>query len=152
MRRKTNAQKVTEGNPGRRPITADPDSIKGMPAQPPILRGEALAEWRRMISLLDKAGILTTIDGAALTMYCLSWARYVQAEQKLHEQGPVFEANGFLRLSPWAKISDEAAKQCRALLIEFGFTPASRHRVDIQTTITPEADEFSQFVASRNVG
>ena len=105
-----------------------------------------------MIALLNKAGILTTIDGSALTMYCLSWARFVQAEQELASKGPVFEANGFLRLSPWAKISDEAAKQCRALLIEFGFTPASRHRVDIQQVVSTEQDEFAQFVASRNIG
>ena len=143
MRKKSNAQKILEGNPGRRPLTTDPESIKGIPDQPAILQGESLAEWHRMTALLDKAGILTTIDGAALTMYCLAWAKFSQAERELQANGPVFEANGFLRLSPWAK-------QCKALLIEFGFTPASRAKANIQQPAAVIAPKLSKFAASRD--
>ena len=57
-------------------------------------------------------GVLTTIDRAALAAYCQSYAKWVEAEQRLKETPPLLKSpSGYVQQSPWMAISN---KQLRA--------------------------------------
>jgi P27 family predicted phage terminase small subunit len=125
--------KVLAGNPGHRPVNANEPRPKAvLPKCPPVLDGEAKAEWRRMARKLHDLGLLSEIDGAALTTYCLTWARLVDAEGKLRQHGTVvISPNGFPVQSPYLAIATKATEQLVRILVEFGMTPSSRARIHV---------------------
>ena len=68
--------KILEGNPGKRSLTKnEPKPRPVNPTQPDWLLREAKAEWRRVVPELERMGLLTTVDRAALATYCQAWAR-----------------------------------------------------------------------------
>jgi len=104
-----------------------------IPAPPKHLRAEALKEWKRISVELEKLGLIANIDRAALSLYCTSWGRHVDAENKIRElgeRGLVDKTpNGFDVQSAWLNVSNKAMEQCLKYLAEFGMTPAARARV-----------------------
>jgi P27 family predicted phage terminase small subunit len=141
--------KILRGNPGKRAINGrEPKPQGGVPPCPKVLRGEAKKEWRRVTKLLAGLGLVTHLDRSALTLYCQLWARWLEAEGKLNEFGPVIvkpapepkegeepKPPEFVP-NPYLKVSADAGKQLRAMLAEFGLTPSSRSRLQ-----TPGAGE-----------
>lgn len=133
--------KQSAGAGGRRPLPS------GAPTQPPDLRGEALAEWRRVVPVLHDAGILCGVDRAAIVAYCLAWAALVESSQMIlrdgytiaeKQQNSIGQVIGEkLRLNPMCAVQKEAFAQVRAMLAEFGLTPASRVRMDGASDATP---------------
>ena len=70
--------KVLEGNPGRRPINgAEPKPAGDLPTCPAHLGPSAKAEWKRLARDLNRIGLLTMADRAALAVYCQSWGRWM---------------------------------------------------------------------------
>ena len=132
-RPKPTALKVLAGNPGNRPLNkAEPRPRAVLPKCPPVLQGEAKSEWRRMARKLYDLGLLSEIDGAALTTYCLTWARLVDAEGKLRQHGTVvISPNGFPVQSPYLNVATKATEQLVRILVEFGMTPSSRSRIQL---------------------
>lgn len=103
-----------------------------IPQPPESLAGEALAEWHRIAAELCALGLVAAVDRAALVMYCEAWAQFEHARQKiaaLNGNLIVTHKNGFEGPTPWLRIRDQAAEQCRKLLVEFGMSPSSRSRV-----------------------
>lgn len=101
-----------------------------LPACPAHLQGEARREWRRIGRKLLACGLMTEIDGAALALYCTSWARWVEAEGNLVRYGTVIKApSGYPIISPYLSIANTAMAQMTRLLVEFGMSPSSRSRV-----------------------
>ena len=125
--------KLLAGNPGHRPLNEGEPRPRDVPPKcPPILQGEAKAEWRRMSRRLHDAGLLSEIDGAALTTYCLTWARLMDAEEKLRNSGAILQTpNGWLAQSPYLAIATKATEQLVRILVEFGMTPSSRSRIRV---------------------
>lgn len=148
-RPKPTALKLLAGNPGNRPLNAgEPRPRTVLPKCPPVLQGEAKAEWRRMARKLHDAGLLSEIDGAALTTYCLTWARLMDAEEKLRTIGAVVKTpNGWLAHSPYLAIATKATEQLVRILVEFGMTPSSRSRITVpQKAPDPGREEaFERF-------
>ena len=127
--------KILEGNPGRRPLNKKEPKPTGMPTCPRHLSKEAKAEWRRIAKELKTIGLLTTVDRAALAAYCQHWAHWVEAEQKLQEDGIslVYRSpGGMYRKNPWLQVADEAMKGMLSFLGEFGMTPSSRTRIQVE--------------------
>lgn len=137
--------KRLDGNPGKRPLnTSEPAPAVKRPPCPKHLEGEARKEWNRMVRLLVQLRLLTEIDRAALAGYCQAWGRWVEAEGMIRTEGMTIEtAKGNLIQSPYVGIANQAMKQMRAFLIEFGMTPSSRTRV--RTTPMDEGDPYEQF-------
>ena len=123
--------KQQDGNPGRRPIYVDePIAIPGMPDCPPHLDDEARAEWCRTGPLLVKERRMSPSYRAIFAEYCVAWSRWVMAENKVREFGPVHATpNGFLQSSPYLTIARDAFKQLHTALTELGLSPASQARV-----------------------
>ena len=76
--------KLVTGNPGKRAInTQEPVPERILPAPPPELTSEARGEWDRVAGELNRLGLLTGIDRAALAAYCQAYGRWSQAESAI---------------------------------------------------------------------
>ncbi|KKM17277.1 hypothetical protein LCGC14_1677380 [marine sediment metagenome] len=126
--------RVLEGNPSKRPINKDePKPVPKAPGRPDWLLPEAKHEWSRVVPELERLGLLTVVDRAALATYCQAWARYVEAEEKLSQYGGVLKAkqSDYVQVSPYSTISRQNAQIVRAFCGEFGLTPSSRGRMSV---------------------
>jgi len=125
--------KILAGNPGRRPLNEAepaPPVPSSTPYVPRWLDPEAKREWRRITKVLIELGLYTELDRAALIMYCQAWALYVKAQKELATTDLVLTGTkGGQYQSPWLGISNRAHGQLRAMLAEFGLSPAQRARV-----------------------
>ena len=85
------ALKILRGNPGRRPLNRrEPAPARATDlSPPPELTGVAAEEWRRLAPKLSRLGLLTEIDDRALIGYCVTWARWLEAEAHLRDHGMV---------------------------------------------------------------
>lgn len=130
---------------GRNPSEPQPD--KGRPRMPAWLKGTARREWKAIVEMLDRMGILTKVDRNALARYCRLWQRWRKAEEFIEEHGdqyPMKNKKGVtigFRLFPSARMASVLAVELRRLECEFGLTPASR------TRITAEATQAGQSVS-----
>ena len=83
---KPTALKLIDGNPGKRPIVGhEPRPPASRPTCPAHLSASAKAEWKRLAGALNRIGLLTQVDRAALAAYCQAYGRWVEAEKKLAE-------------------------------------------------------------------
>ena len=138
------AWKAMTGNRGRRPLDTQSEARfeSGIPECPDFLDTAARAEWDRITPHLLNAGLLTVVDHAQLAMYCVTYARWRLAEQRLQkfaEQDPdggrglvTKTPNGFDQLGYWAVISNKCQEQLAKHLAEFGLSPVARARVRAQ--------------------
>ncbi len=140
---KPTAQKKLEGNPGKRALNEDePEPSSEMPGCPGWLNKEGKSEWRRVALELNKIGVLTSVDRAALAAYCQWWARWVEAEKVIEEKGATFEDIRIIdtavgeqpivvgvKTRPEVRIAKDASAMMKSYAVELGLTPAARTRV-----------------------
>lgn len=121
---------LLHGNPGHRKRNrSEPQPNICVPTPPTHVRGEALKEWKRIAPELEKLGLISKIDRAALAAYCVAYARWCEAEKELKKGLIVVSPNGYPIPSPYVSIANRALKQIREFATEFGMTPSSRSRV-----------------------
>lgn len=135
-RPKPTALKLIEGNPGKRPINKnEPMPDKALLICPYWLKSDKVAynEWNRIVPELYKLGLLTTVDQAALELYCSQYSIYRQALKDISNEGSLTTSNirNGEKALPQVAIAREAAKTIKALCVEFGLTPSSRSRISI---------------------
>lgn len=144
------------GNPSKLPLADLVDQLQPeveIPGCPPHLLPEARKEWKRITPLLERYGLISKLDRAALSLYCQTWARWVWAEKALQraqriaaekmaaaeEKGEVYTGgdgytvptpNGHMTYSPHWVIANKAMEQVHKYLASFGLDPASRGRVN----------------------
>lgn len=123
--------KLLDANPGKRPLPEHEAAPPPAPSmRPPThLDKEARAEWFRMVKQLTVLGLFTSIDKAALALYCVAWSRWSYAEEQLQKFGLVIAPNGYPTQSPWLAVSNKAMEHISKALAEFGMSPSSRSRV-----------------------
>jgi P27 family predicted phage terminase small subunit len=145
------ALKLLEGNPGHRPIPDAPKPPPVAPRQPSWVkhlpgadvadvRKAAADEWKRVVPVLDHLGLLSTIDAALLTDYCLCWARLVQCERALSTEGLVVEVDvtnkdgavvgSRLARNPHSVTAKEYRSALKSYVGELGLGPSSRGRLN----------------------
>ena len=156
-RPKPTAIRRLEGNRGKRAWNHDePEPPDGIPRCPKHLAPVARTEWRRVARSLYGMGVLTLIDRAALAAYCQSYAKWVEAEQRLRETPPLLKSpSGYVQQSPWMAISNKQLELMGRYMTELGMTPASRSRVtkedarmqvpEITFTTIYEGDSVADF-------
>lgn len=145
---------LLRGNPGKRPINLGAVSPEvQVPKYPAHLDAEARREWKRVSVELERYGLISNIDRAALAMYCTAWSRHAKAEALLAELAEtsqnaagllIASPNGYPVQSPLLSISNRAMEQCKAMLAEFGMSPSSRVRVKPSDSKNQAADEAAQ--------
>lgn len=128
------------GYPGLQGRKAKPSTImekqkqrqsdKSIPHPPDYLSDEAKKCWHRLTKVLKDAGLIERADADALSMYCKSYDRWLEAEENIKKFGMVTESkNGFPIVSPFVSVADKSMATMIRLLTEFGMTPASRSRI-----------------------
>lgn len=113
-----------------------------IPKPPTHLLPAAKKEWLRITPHLQKLGLITELDMAALSAYCQAYARWAGTELKLKKLGDdalVEETpSGYKQMSVLLQISNRAGEQMHKFMGEFGLTPSTRTRV----TASPQLDLF----------
>jgi P27 family predicted phage terminase small subunit len=132
------------GRPSRQ-NKGQPQPTPGKPSCPRWLSPSARAEWRRVAPELDRMGLLTILDRAALAAYCTAYARWQEANAVLAREGMVIPGwRGALRKHPCVTIMRAAEATMRGFAVELGLTPLSRGRLSVPP---PEkADPFEEFL------
>lgn len=141
---------LMRGNASKKPLASLLDDVVrpdvAIPRCPDILGPEAKAEWRRIAPHLQRLGLISHIDRAALTAYCHAWGEYVWAQQRIAAinagngddvdadktgmRGRVWKTpSGYAQISVPMQIANRALEQMAKFLAEFGMSPAARSRV-----------------------
>ena len=140
-RPKPTAIKILEGNPGGRPLNElEPKPPLGVPEMPKGMGTAAKRYWHVFVKELTTVGVLSIVDGLALSQACRSAAL---AEQFYNESlkepmvdVPFFDKQGGLagytrKTNPALPGYLATSKNMKSYLIEFGLTPASRTKLKI---------------------
>jgi phage terminase small subunit len=152
--KKPSKLKELEGNPGKRALPAkEPKPQLALPSCPSFIKGPGRKEWKRIAPELLQLGLLTRLDRAALTAYCIAWGQLEEVEHelarakkanremnRLRKKNPNLKAmdtngmvsitsNGNSVIEPLLSVRKQALEQMHKFLIEFGMTPASRSRI-----------------------
>ncbi|MBC7618295.1 MAG: phage terminase small subunit P27 family [Candidatus Saccharibacteria bacterium] len=159
--------------PGRRPLPANVHELRGNPSKKPLaallnefepeieipsfpswIWPEAKKEWKRISVELERYGLISKLDRAALVLYCQAWAKMVWAEQmlaramRLAEEkrievealGQVYDggdglmvktAGGNFTYSHHWVVGKHASLEVKRYLDLFGLSPSARTRVSI---------------------
>jgi P27 family predicted phage terminase small subunit len=140
------ALKLVTGNPGKRALPKDEPTPAAGAEMPEWLTPGAREHWPIVAKQLEEAGVLTRLDQVALAMYCETFARWRDANQKVATHGPIIKSkHGNPMQSPFLGIANKAFAQMQSLLIEFGMTPSSRTRVKVAGGGNPVGNPFDEF-------
>lgn len=136
-----------EGNPAKQRMPKAHEEIKVAPVAPdcPDWMDEvAKTEWARVVPLLTTMGLLGKIDRSALAAYCQSYARWVEAEKVLSEEGTVTKMeSGYSQQRPEVAIAHKYLDKVKSFCSEFGMTPSARARMSVPGK--KDEDAFDEF-------
>lgn len=124
---------------------------------PDWLEGTARKMWVTMSERLFALGVLTLCDENALARYCTLWMRWRECEKFIAENGESFEALNrdgeciAFRRYPESTVAQSLASELRQLEAEFGLTPSSRSRINLDKTGGHiESDEKAEYFEQRS--
>lgn len=134
---------LLHGNPGHKPMASLLDDVVRpkveIPGCPGHLGKEARAEWRRITPHLEKLGLISQIDKAALGAYCFNYGEWVWAANRIAEinkSDPTGEAgrigetpSKYKQISVLQQIINRSLDQMGKYLSMFGMSPSARSRV-----------------------
>jgi len=146
---------MLRGNPSKKSAAELFDEFNPaveIPNAPSWIWPEAKKEWKRLGAELERYGLISKLDRAALVLYCQAWARLVWAETMLSRAMKVAEErrieaeargeewkggdgimvpspNGSLVYSHHWVVQRRAAQEVHWYLQSFGLSPSSRSRV-----------------------
>jgi len=146
---------LLRGNPSKKAQSSLVDEFRPeveIPDFPSWIWPEAKKEWKRVSVELERYGLISKLDRAALVLYCQAWAKMVWAERmltramkaaeearaKAEEAGleytggdglMVKTANGNFTYSHHWVVGRHAAAEVKRYLDLFGLSPSARTRV-----------------------
>jgi len=147
---------LLHGNPSKKSVGQLMDSLQPeieIPGCPIHLLAEAKKEWKRITPELEKYGLISKLDRAALASYCQQWALLVHSETIIKREmenaekkrkaaeaaGLIYEGgdglvvmttNGNMTYSPYWVMANRARMVLDRMLGNFGLSPSSRGRVN----------------------
>lgn len=143
-RPKPTALKLIQGNPGKRALNKDepkPKCIK-FPSPPIELDANAHIEWVRVVDELRALGMVTKLDFAVLSAYCVAYSRFKVASESLNriaDKDPMFSGlliktkQGNWIQNPLLGVVRRASLDMVRFAAELGMTPSSRSRIYIES-------------------
>lgn len=144
---------LVKGNPSKRAVNKkEPKPPSGVPPIPKHFDKMGKYWFKRIGEELDAVGVMTTLDGKALELLIEAYTEYRQHCDVLAEEGYTYKtvsATGedIVKAHPAAVMKSDAWKRIRAMLTEFGMTPASRSKVGAKGPA--EADPLEEFLKKR---
>ena len=137
--RKPTVMKVLEGTyraDRAMPNEPKPEVLVIPPPMPDGLNEWAQQEWEKMTLELTKIGMLTTIDSSQLAAYCNELGNYWECEKLRKEVRPTNETDDAKEAAEtfhknYFDMAQKHLKAAKDLAVQFGFTPASRTRINL---------------------
>jgi P27 family predicted phage terminase small subunit len=129
---------------GGRLVKPPPRFVREAPEKPPDwFDVEARAEWDRIVPGLEALDILKPEDRAMLSVYCVTWSRYVAAVKQYRTEGITLVNPGSRRVHkhPAVGVAEVAGSQLRTFAAEFGLTPSAEQRLVVATSETDNCDD-----------
>jgi P27 family predicted phage terminase small subunit len=116
----------------------EPKPKAGKPPCPRWIKGTARTEWNRICKLLMETKVLTKDCGPALEQYVLHYHRWrLSAKAIMSGEATRTDQIAFR----------EASQFCHRWLCEFGLTPASRTRVQIEVETNSRTGLADKYLA-----
>lgn len=149
-RPKPTALKLVEGNPGKRAINKkEPKPRSEIPSCPAHLEDSGKVAWGRLSVLLDRMGVLTEADGAALERLCDCYTDILESRRLIRQDGRTYKVitttgEILIKGNPAVAQLRAADAQFKSYLIEFGLTPAARSKVHA-TDDDDKKDPLNEF-------
>jgi P27 family predicted phage terminase small subunit len=130
------------------PLPRSPTALYCPKWLPPYARGF----WRRYAPELTRLGLLTVCDVAAFEMLCSAYAHARLAYEALKLAGLfTVDERKLPRKHPAFSMFLNAMREFRTWALEFGMTPSSRGRIDIDT-FTDAASEWERLLGPLQPG
>ncbi|EMC4142374.1 phage terminase small subunit P27 family [Cronobacter sakazakii] len=146
--------RLVRGNPSKRPINKnEPKPPAGVPPTPKHFDKQAKYWFKRMAEELDAVGVISQLDARALELLVEAYTEYRHHCDTLEIEGYTYRTGTqtgdvLIKAHPAAMMKADAWKRLRAMLSEFGMTPASRSKVSANT---PDAvDPLAEFMKARD--
>ncbi|EBY3543669.1 phage terminase small subunit P27 family [Salmonella enterica subsp. enterica serovar Corvallis] len=154
--------RLVRGNPSKRSINKnEPQPPKGVPPVPKHFDKQGKYWFKRMAEELDAIGVISQLDARALELLVEAYTEYRHHCETLDREGYTYAVYSdedtdegeereirMIKPHPAAMMKADAWKRLRAMLGEFGMTPASRAKV---STKTPgEVDLITEFMKARD--
>jgi P27 family predicted phage terminase small subunit len=147
------AIKAQKGNPGNRPLGADPQAAAGVPvgmvvAPPAWLKGDGLRVWARIAPRLTTLKLLTAADVETFARYCRNFGRWLEMNRVIDRDDAFYEitteSGTVRRAHPAFMVADRLERQLLAAEDRFGLNPAERQRIFAARAQSPDpaADLF----------
>jgi P27 family predicted phage terminase small subunit len=143
--------RLVTGNAGKRPINkAEPMPGRAIPSPPEHLSPEARVAWGRFSAMLDRIGVLTEADAAALEQVSETYAEIVALRADIAANGrfqTVITKSGdeMERMRPAYSALMDADRRLKAWLVEFGVTPAARSKVKVNGAAEKQEDPAAAY-------
>lgn len=127
--------------------------LPNLDAEPPKgLTGAAKQEWVRVVALAPP-GFLSGADRTILAQYCETMVSVGKLTRKLWKLGYTFKApSGYVCQRPEVGILSKQNQLLVQLCAQLGFTPTSRHRVEVKTPAEPAVDPNEELLFGRRPG
>ncbi|HFP5150265.1 TPA: phage terminase small subunit P27 family [Escherichia coli] len=148
---------LIRGNPSKRPVkdhkkTAKKDE-KGLPKIPQHLGAQGKYWFRRMAEELNAEGIISQLDARALELLVEAYTEYRHHCETLDVEGYTYRTETqsgdvLIKAHPAAAMKADAWKRIRAMLAEFGMSPASRAKVNIAGP--DDVDPLTELLKARD--
>lgn len=132
----------------------EPKPLIQVPMAPDWLPDEVKEIFNEMALHFADMRVLSKADGKALELLADAYYEYRQARQFVIDNGSTYESptkdgGKIIRAYPQVNIASDAFKRVRAMLIEFGATPAARSRVEALPETNRE-NRLQRLMAKRN--
>jgi P27 family predicted phage terminase small subunit len=139
--------KVLAGNPGKRPLNdKEPKPTLPLPSPPAVLKGAALAEWKRVCGELESLGLLTGLDVAVLAGYCVACSMWDDAVGKIEKMGTMIRTtNGNIIQNPAVGIANRQYELILKASSVLGLDPSTRSRMKIEKTGEEKASKWASL-------
>lgn len=145
--------RLVRGNPSKRPINkSEPQPTKGVPPTPKHFNKQEKCWFKVLGERLDSIGVLTVLDAMALELLVgayIEWRRHRDVIEQEGESYKTTSADGSVMIRPHpqvAMMADAWKRICR-MQAEFGMTPASRSKVNVNEAET--LDPFAALLSKR---
>ena len=142
---KPRAQKILEGNPGKRPLGDEPEFAPGVGDCPKHLKGQAKKIWETLAPELEDLGLLTSADVDSFGTYVWLCGECIKLIKDIDKNGNIHTTpNGHKQPRAEVSMLREFLKLKRALAQEFGLSPTSRVRLSVAPKL--ENTEFEDLL------
>ena len=102
-------------------------------AMPRHLDKIARREWKRLLPILMQMRVPTEADGIQLGNLCVAYSTLIQVQEKIAKHGLLSRSpNGYVQQSSLLSVSNTAMELVIKLSREFGLSPASRVRLQME--------------------